>query len=187
MHSPLYLLIWVTGVCSLWLLWNLGFRSLFLDLFRERIFGLRYSLFRLGMDGELQFDSDIYRTLETLMCGLLRFGHRLTPLTYVFSWREQERAKREKDHVDISQQIALKISRLEPEVQIKVQKLLVELRRDILLYMAFSSLWFLLIMAVMMSAKAVGLWRPEKGKVSDVIAHEAYRAESKRSLTFSPA
>jgi hypothetical protein len=185
MHSPFYLLIWVTGVCCLWVLWDLGFRRVFLDLFRERIFELRYALFRLGMDGELHFDSDVYRTLEILMCGLLRFGHRMTLLTYIFSRVEQKEAKREKNHLDLSQQLELKISRLDPHVQPKVRALLHEVRRDILLYMAFTSLWFLAILFAGMVARGLGVWRSDR--VTNVIEQEAYWAESRGKACLAAA
>jgi len=100
MQSPVYLLSWVTGACALWLFWSLGIKRLFLDGFRERLFELRFELFRLGMSNELPYESDTYRTLEMLICGMLRFGHRITFLTYVMCVVEQQRAKKEKDFVD---------------------------------------------------------------------------------------
>jgi hypothetical protein len=182
MQSPIYLLSWVGGACSLWFLWSLGIKRLVLDRFRERLFELRFELFCLGMSGELPFDSETYRTLETLICGLLRFAHRITLLTYLFSRIERERAKKDKNYVDLAQQIALMISREHPKTQAKLGKILEGLSSAITVYWAFTSLLFILVFAVFEVAKALGLWRPEQEteQITFVVEHEAYRAESLR-------
>jgi hypothetical protein len=189
MQSPIYLLSWVAGACSFWFLWSLGIKKLFLDAFRERLFELRFELFRLGISGELPFDNETYRTLETLICGLLRYGHRITFLTYVFSVIEQERAKKDKSYVDVSQQIALKISRLDSKTQSKLGRILKGLSMAINLYMAFTSLFFLSIFSVYKVAKFFGIWQPvqETKQISFVVEREAYRAESLRPVRLAAA
>ncbi len=184
MQSPIYLLSWVAAACSFWFFWSMGIKKLFLNGFRERLFELRFELFRLGMSGELPFDSETYRTLETLICGLLRFGHRITFLTYVFCIIEQAQAKKDKNYVDVSQQIALKISRLDPATRSKLGKLLEGLRTAINLYTAFSSLFFLSIFAVYKVTEVLGIRRQvqETKEISFVVEREAYRAESLRRL-----
>ena len=68
----------VGALCAAYFLWTLGIRKFILDMIGERIFELRFELFRLCMNGELEFDDDAYRALETLLSGLLRFGHRIS-------------------------------------------------------------------------------------------------------------
>jgi hypothetical protein len=182
MQNTIYLLSWVVGLCALWLLWSLGFKPLSLDYFRERLFELRFELFRLGMSGEIPFDNDAYRSIEILICGLLRYGHRLTLLTYIFSLVEQEKAKQDKGYVDVGKQIALRISRLEKDTQLKIAKIIRGVRTSIILYMAFSSLLMLAIIIVVKIAKLLGLWKPSKATLTGVIEQEAYRVESRRSL-----
>jgi hypothetical protein len=183
MANTVYLLSWVAGVCALWLLWSFGWRGLALDYFRETLFELRFQLFRLGMSGEISFDNEAYRSLETLISGLLQYGHRITFLTYVFSKREQERAKKEKDYVDVGQQMALKVSRLKPATQEKFAKILVSIRRAIVLYMAFSSLFLLAAIFLLQVFKVFGLWRGQnRAKLAGVIEQEAYRIESRRPM-----
>ena len=184
MQTPVYLLSSVVGLSTLWFVWSLGIKKLWLDRLRERLFEQRFELFRLGMSGELPFESDTYRSLEILFCGLLRFGHRITFLTYIFSTIEQKSAKQDKDYVDSSMQIALKISRLQPETQQKLTKILNDVRSELLRYMAITSLLFLGMAVVFTIAKIVGLWHPETAKeeVGRVIEREAYRAESMRPL-----
>jgi hypothetical protein len=189
MQSPLYLLSWIVAACSLWLLWSLGIKRLFLDSFRERLFELRFELFRLGVSGELPFDSDTYRTLETLICGLLRFGHRISLLTFILCRKEQERAKKDKDFVDLSQQIALKISRLDPATQAKLLRILEGVRGATIVYMSFTSLLFLSVFTAYLTAKFLGVWHAmEKAKeISFVIEREAYLSESMRPLRVAAA
>lgn len=189
MQSPIFILSWVTAACSLWFFWSLGFKKLLLARFRERLFELRFELFRLGMSGELPFESDAYRSIETLMCGMLRFGHRITFLTYILCRREQERAKKDKDYVDMSKQFALKISRLDPSIRDKVTKILASISNETIVYMSFTSLFFLLIIGVYLVAKGCGLfWQDHKTKeISFVIEREAYRAESMRPLRVAVA
>jgi hypothetical protein len=170
-------------------LWSLGIKRLFLDAFRERLFELRFELFRLGMSGELPFDSETYRIFEMLICGMLRFGHRITFLTYILCLREQERAKKDKDFVDLSQQIALKISRLDPKTRSKLVEIMEGLRIATILYMAFTSLLFLLVLVRYEVAKVLGLLRPdhETERITFVIESEAYRSESMRGLRVAVA
>jgi hypothetical protein len=184
MQNPIYFLSWVAGVCSIWLLWSLAIKRLFLDAFRERLFELRFELFRLGMSEELPFESDTYRVFETLICGMLRFGHRITFLTYVFCRIEQERARRDKNFVDLSRQIALKISRLNPETQAKLLRILKDLTMATMVYMAFTSLFFMSIIAGYEIAKFLKLWTPDSAtkEIGFVIEREAYRAETMRPL-----
>jgi hypothetical protein len=184
MQDPIFLMSWVAGVCALWFIWNLGIRNLFLASLRERLFELRFDLFRLGMDGDLPFNSDTYRAIETLLCGVLRFAHRITVLTYFSSRIEQERAKSDKDYVDVSAQIALKISRLDPATQEKLTTLLTNARSAIVLYMAVNSLLFMAVIACFLVAKWLGLWSPDgaRKELSAPIEREAYRMECNSPL-----
>jgi hypothetical protein len=183
MHSPLYAMICIAGIASLWFLWDRGFRSLYLDLFRERIFEARFALFRLGMDGKIPYDSDLYRQLEVLLCGLLRFGHRATLLSYISLKAHQEQLKNENDYIDISSQIALKISNLEPGIQLEIAHLLSDVRRSILSYLASASLLALAIASVLRVLRMFGIYKPdEAAKISHVVEQEAYQAERKRGL-----
>lgn len=186
MHSPIYILVLVAGLSCLWLFWEYAVKNLLLDVFREQVFVQRFALFQLGMNGQLAFDSEIYRQIETLLCGLLRFGHNVTFLTFMFSREQQEKAKSRTDYVDVSQEIAAKIALLNPDVQAEVAKILLRVQRAILLYVSFTSLLFLIASIGFTLAKLVGVWRPEKAKeISDVVEREAYRAELKRSTVLA--
>jgi hypothetical protein len=180
-QSPIYLLSAIAAACGLWFLWTLGLKPLFLHIFRERLFEIRFRLFKLGMTGELPFDSDAYRAMEALICGLLRFGHRITFPTYVLSSIEQNRARKEdRDYVDVAKQISLKVSRLKPVTQQKIAAILSDARSAVLLYIAFTSLIFMALAAVMTVAKWCGIWRPNKAKLSSPVEQEVYRAELRR-------
>lgn len=189
MQNPIYLVSAVASICGAYLVWSLGVRKLFLDLMRERLFELRFELFRLGMSGELSFDNDAYRSLETLFNGLLRFGHRISFLTWVYSSRAIARAQQEKDYVNISSQIALKVSRLNPETQEKITRILEDVHSDVIAYMAFSSLLFLLIYAVLNLLEVLGLvdFDKEKKIAREVIEREAYVSETRRGLRLATA
>jgi hypothetical protein len=184
MQSPIFLVSWAAGLCALWFLWSLGIKRLLLDGFRERLFELRFELFRLGCDGSLPFDSDTYRSLETLINGLLRFAHRVFFMSYVLSRIEQEQAKKDKDYVDVSKQLALKISRLDPTARSKVIGILNSIRSAIVLYMTFSSLFLFALIMVLLFLKRLGLWRPDnaKAELSGVIEREAYRFGDRHPL-----
>ena len=181
MPSPIFFLSTVAAVVAMWFIWTLGIRKLLLDLMRERLFGIRFELFRLGLSGELPFDSEAYRSIEILICGLLRFGHRIMFTTYILSRVEREKARKEQDYVDVSQQIALRISRLNPETQVKVLKILQRSNSAFMRYMVLSSLFFLAVFCVLKVLRLLQLWNSDKTKaeVSRVIEREAYLAESR--------
>lgn len=188
MQSPIYILIAVAAVSGLWFLWSHGLKPLFLDMFRERIFEIRFRLFQLGSTGELPFDSDAYRALETLFCGLLRFAHRVMFSTYVLSSVEQARARKEDpNYIDVSKQIALKVSRLKPETQQKIGSIMNDARTALLLYIAFTSLIFLLLALVWCIAKLLGIRRPTRENVSNPVEQEVYLAELRRPFRPIPA
>jgi hypothetical protein len=189
MQSPYYFLSVVGSICVGYFLWTLGFRKLLLDAMREEIFRLRFQLFRLAMDGELSFDDEAYRSLETLLSGLLRFGHRLSLLTYLLSRRESMRAQKEKDYVNVSAQIALKVSRLNPETQTKIVKILEEVHSTAIGYIAASSFSLLSLYLLLKLGEAAGLIQLDntKSNVRGVIEREVYLAESRRSMRLAVA
>lgn len=188
MHSPIYILFLVSGLSGLWLFWDHALKPLLLDEYRERLFALRFSLFRLGMQGKLPFDSDVYRQIETLLCGLLRFGHNVTFLTFFMSRDAQERARKEKGYIDLSAQLTSKIACLQPEVKQEVDEILIGLRKAILRYISFTSLLFLTFAVVVLIARLMGIWRPDKAnEISNIVEQEAYRSELKRGTTLAHA
>jgi hypothetical protein len=189
MENSIYLLSAVGAVCAAWFIWTDGIKVLFLDGMRERLFEIRFELFRLGTSGELPYDNEAYRAVETLICGLLRFGHRITFLTFLLSIVEIAKARKDKNYVDVSQQIGLKISRLQPSTQVKVAKILKDTHSTIVVYTALSSLFFLTLMATTKVCKLLGLWHSEstREKVSHVIEREAYLAETRRGMRLAVA
>ncbi len=189
MQSPIYFLSVVGSLCAAYFVWTLGIRKFFLDIMRERIFELRFDLFRLGMTGELPFDSDAYRTIETLLNGLLRFGHRISLLTFFFSARAISRAQKEKDYVDVSAQISLKVSRLEPSTQKKILEILKGVHTAVSVYMAFSSLLFISLYFTLKTLEFFGFVHLQgtRDNVREVIEREVYIAESRRGMSLAVA
>ncbi len=180
--SAIYFAAGVVAICSLYLLWDVAWKSLALDMLRERIFTLRFELFEMGQSGELDFEGDLYRSLETLFCGILRFAYRFTLLSYVSFRVEQERAKKSNEFEDLGQQLSLKISRLSGSNQIKLEGILKRLHTTLVFYMAATSLTFMLFSAVYSVLQAANfVKRISKRQISEVIEQEAYRAESCRT------
>jgi hypothetical protein len=189
MPSPIYLLSAVAAICGMYLLWALGIRKLLLDGLRERIFELRFELFRLGADDAIEFENPAYRALETLFCGLLRYSHRITFLSFLISKRASNRAEKEKDYVNVSAQIALKVSQLQPETQERILEILKGVQSILMIYIACSSLLFLSILAVYKVLDILGIrhLKEAQGRVVDAIEREAYLAESRRSMQLAMA
>ncbi|MGH9605811.1 MAG: hypothetical protein ACRD3N_08935 [Terracidiphilus sp.] len=188
MQTPFYFLSTVAAICAAYFLWTIGIRKLRLDVLRENLFELRFQLFHLGMSGELPFDDDAYRAVEILLNGLLRFGHRISFLTYLLSQIETARAKKDKDYVDVSAQIALKIARVDPETQKKIRTILEKAHSAVIGYMALSSLF---VLSLYVATKALGIFgvRLDGAKVNarDAIEREAYLAECRRGLRLAAA
>jgi hypothetical protein len=49
------------------------------DHFRQQMFALRDELFDFALDGNIRFDDPAYKLLRSLMNGLIRHAHNLTP------------------------------------------------------------------------------------------------------------
>jgi hypothetical protein len=183
MRSEAYLTITIMAVAGLWFVWDLGIKKLFLDDFRERLFDLRFKLFEMGEADELPFDSEAYRAVETILCGLLRFGHRLTFMGFVFSALEEIKSKKTNEYVDYQKQIELKISRTSPATQERLWAILSELHKTVTVYIARSSLLFMASALVFAFLRTLNLFRNiGKREISAVLEREAYRAESRRHV-----
>jgi hypothetical protein len=189
MQSPVYLLCWVSGLCALWLIWNYGIKRLFLDLLRERLFELRFELFKMGSEGVLPFNDDSYRAFEMLLNGLLRFAHRVSFVVYILSKIDDEKAKKDSDYVDVSNQLALKLSRLDQGTRERLALIISSARTAIILYMVFSSLFFALLVSALVISQRIGLTRLRgvKAQLTSVIEREAYRSESRRHFKHAVA
>ena len=158
MKSEIYLTIAVVAVASLWFVWDLGIKKLFLDYFRERLFEIRFQLFQTAASGELPFDDEAYSISKRFFCGLfLRFGHRLTFLSFLLSIREQHFTKKDKDYADYAKQIELKVSRTPESVQPKLRKILAETHQAVTVYISISSLLFMIAALVWVFLRAFRL------------------------------
>jgi hypothetical protein len=181
MTSEVYFTIIVMSLAGLWFVWDLGLKKLFLDSFREELFRLRFRLFELGASNEVAFDGEAYRATEALLCGLLRYGHRLTFMGFILSMKEETRRKKDREHIDYSKQIELKISRTSPTAQKELEGILSEVHRAVTIYIAVSSLFFMVAAVVLSALRAFNLVRNfGKGEISAVLESEAYRAETSR-------
>jgi hypothetical protein len=183
MASPLYLLITICGVAGLWFVWDLGIKKLFLDIVRERLFELRFDLFKLAESGEVSFQDDAYRAIETLICGLLRFAHRVTLGSFLLSVWYQSKSKEANDFVDYHQQIEFKVSKSSPDAQKALNKILSDIQTAVTVYMAFSSLAFITASAIYMMLKWLHiLTNNTRNTISHVVESEAYRLEAYRPV-----
>jgi len=67
------------SVLLIMLIWQAFWRRFMLDFFREKIFSLRDELFDLALNNEhLNFNSNLYKMLESLLNGTIRKGHTLS-------------------------------------------------------------------------------------------------------------
>jgi hypothetical protein len=113
--GTVYLLMTICSLCGMVFVWEVGVKSLALDAFRARLFEIRRELFHLGETGRIRFDDDAYQILEKRINALIQFAHRISFLTFVLSSVENERAKKERDYVNIADEFNLKLSRIEDE------------------------------------------------------------------------
>jgi hypothetical protein len=132
------------------------------------------------MSGQLDFNSDAYRSIETLLCGLLRFAHRVTLLGFVSSVRERAKAKNKDEFVDYHKQIELKVSRTAPGVQEKLNKILNDTSTAVVVYMSLSSVFFLAFAIVFFICRGLGIVRDgAESQISSIMESEVYREESR--------
>lgn len=176
MQASIYFTIALAALSGLWLLWDVAFKRLLLDAFREEMFKLRFELFEMGIQGSVPLSSDTYVTMERLLNGLLRYGHRFTFMTYLFSRRAQEKAKQDKNFADFTSEIELKISRMDPAAQNKLRDILARINTAVLLYMGFTSMLFLCVWVLFVLLRLLHLVSfSSRRDVGDVLEREAYR------------
>jgi len=178
MQSPFQIAVFLLAVCGIWCVWTYGLKKFCLDSFRENLFELRFELFKLGASEEVPFGSDTYRSLETLLNGLLRFAHRLTAASYFAALIQNARAARTKDHVDFSKQLTLKISRMPLDSQKKLCDILKKVNSAVILYMVFSSLPLLfLCLCGVLYLRLKNIRTSVKDDLCSAVEEEAYTQE----------
>jgi hypothetical protein len=182
MNSPIDLLVWITATCAIGLIWSLGIKRLALDIFRERLFEIRFQLYTMAMDGELSQEEAAYRNFELLLCGMVRFAHRITFSTFVFSHRQQQQAMKEKDYVDVGKLLTSSMLRLAPDTKRKLNEISESIRTALLLYMVLSSIPLFTVMMAYGIASRLRLTASTntKEQFSTPIEQEAYRFGTKR-------
>ena len=181
MRDEIYLMIIVTAIGGLWYVWDQGLKKLFLDYFRERLFELRFHLFELAEEGKLSFDDEAYRAIELLLCGLLRFAHRVTFIGFIMSVREQVKAREANEFVDYPKQVELKISRAPEGVREDLRSIMSQTNSMVSFYMAVCSLLFIAAALIYALLRALNLARDwSKKEISAVVESEAYRDETRR-------
>jgi hypothetical protein len=171
-----YLVVAVISLCGIWLMWEIAFRELFLDGFRQRLFEIRLALFTMAEDRKISFDNEAYRSIEALLNALIRYAHKMSFTGYIFSLWEIARAKRDDpDYVDFGQVLALKISRLPVAVQDDINAILSQTHRALGVFIVANSLLFKIV-CVLYFLKVLRL-STAKEKLKDqmfVIEREAY-------------
>jgi len=70
-------LLSTVSLCGLWILAFWLYRDYCVEAFRQKMFGLRDTLFDEAANGLLPFDHPAYGMLRNTMNGFIQFGHRL--------------------------------------------------------------------------------------------------------------
>jgi hypothetical protein len=84
MINQIYLLI---SILLLWIFWHFIWRLYALDKLRTELFILRRKLFYLAMDNEgISFEDELYDLFENLICGTIRFAHRINIWEGILFW-----------------------------------------------------------------------------------------------------
>lgn len=175
MTSPIFFLLTLIATLLAWLVWSYGLRPYYLDEFREEIFDIRSSLFQLGAEGSIGFNTPLYRELETLYCGLIRFGHRISFVSYMVGM-VLKRIGVAPDNSEFGNRIGKLVDALDPATQAKVVEGLDRMNRAIKRLIAHSSVSFRVAVRILSIARALGVAnRPQP--IIDVMKAEAYRAE----------
>ncbi len=187
MNSVFYFTVTVLGLSAMWLVWDLGLKKLFLDGFRERLFELRFNLFAIAASGEISFDDEAYRAIETLLCGMIRFAHRMTFMGYLFSSMQQKKDKEADEFINFHQQLKLKISRAPIPVQRKLSAVMAAVSKLVIFYIGLNSLLFMATLPIILLLRSFNLLRDfTKLRVSSVLETEAYKAESRQTKIVTP-
>ncbi|TGN02893.1 hypothetical protein [Leptospira dzoumogneensis] len=65
----------------MWAMWHFLWKPLRLDILREELFNIRDSLFDLALDKKLSFEDQVYKELEIILNGTIRYAHRISFLS----------------------------------------------------------------------------------------------------------
>lgn len=68
------------SLLAIWVLFFWLYRDYRVDLFRHRLFNLRYELFRLACTDKVAFDNEAYTLLRRSINGTIYFGHQFGSL-----------------------------------------------------------------------------------------------------------
>jgi hypothetical protein len=183
-----HLFITICAACGMILVWQVGVKSLALDAFRARLFEIRRELFYLGESGRIRFDDDAYRMLEARINALIQFAHRVSFITFLLSFVENQRAKRQKDYVNITEEFSLTLSRVaDAEVRRDMEHMMERISTALLCYFVITSH---VVQLGMLALTFQRLFSPSRVKKREqqtayVFEREAYITERLRARSAS--
>lgn len=78
--KPTYsdVLMFFGGLSLIWFAYTTVYRKFTVEVFRQKMFELRDSVFDYAAAGNMQFDHQAYQLLRTTMNGFLRYGHKIS-------------------------------------------------------------------------------------------------------------
>lgn len=184
MQYRFYFFVTIVSIATLWFVYDLGYRGLVLAAYRNRLFQLRFELFTLAMNGEMSFDSDLYRSLEILFNGLVRYAHTVSYYAYSVTVREAPHLDSEGDFAEMMKGIAS----LPQGTRERVWALLQDTQAAVARYMAYTSPIFMLFALLASVRKSLKSMRPfQHTTYVRVFEEEAYRAEKRRAVKLAHA
>jgi hypothetical protein len=164
--------------------WQVGVKSLALDAFRARLFEIRRELFYLGESGRISFDDAAYRMLEARINALIQFAHQVSILTFVLSYLENQRAKRQKDYVNITEEFSLTLSRVaNDDVRRDMEYMMERISTALLFYFVITSHLVQMGMIVLTFQRLFSPLRVKRREQQTVYVfeREAYMSEKLRT------
>lgn len=142
------------GSFLIWLLIFFGGRDLRNDSLRQKLFALRDELFDYAADGNIDFGDPAYRLLRNFLNGTIRFAHKFSLLRLLMMKRiTNARPEMVKDNLASDLEVALK--KLPEEKQYRLQLIMFQVVRTILIHAVFSSTLLPFFIALWVKHRAV--------------------------------
>ena len=173
MEHAVVALTTTVGVAFLFVIYFL-WRRLRLDIFRDHLFRLRERWFDLALDPDstLRFDSQLYRSVEQSLCGMLQFAHRVS-FSFVVLVRIGERIGNIETDVEPIERITRNIKKIDDTyTRNKAVEIWTGIPVAILNHMVQTSIVFFLLTAVQFVLLLLRRRHTRAAKESVVKQHE---------------
>lgn len=149
LNIPLSVTFWLTlYLLATWIFFHWFYHDYRVDVFRQKMFGLRDEWFRFAAPGGIEFKNATYGMTRMTLNGFVRFADRFNLVSAILLARRIRRAPESWRQFEFK--LGKSIDRLDEDAQVKVRSIIHRMHEAVIEHLVLSSLvfWVLVVPVV---------------------------------------